>query len=196
MPLTRGSQQAVLVGDHKQLGPLLASLEAKALGADLPLFERLQKKVLPGIGLGTGSGAEVGSNAGGDGTTARVQGGGGGGLAAVLLDTQYRMHPDIAAFPVGHFYDGRLRNGANTPGERAGGVRWVTPAQQHVAAVWGRSLCWKILRGLHINSIPSRTPNACTTCPGGSCGHRCITLLVVREGLHVQVVVMRSVPPT
>lgn len=28
-----------------------------------------------------------------------------------LLDTQYRMHPDISAFPSATFYDGRLKNG-------------------------------------------------------------------------------------
>ena len=42
IPLTRGSPQAVLVGDHRQLGPLVAGRQAKDMGLEVPLFERLQ----------------------------------------------------------------------------------------------------------------------------------------------------------
>ncbi|GIL83982.1 hypothetical protein Vretifemale_12713 [Volvox reticuliferus] len=120
IPLTRGSRQAVLVGDHLQLGPMLRSREARAVGAGVPLFERLQHRASPLQPQPPGGGLEAGdsrqrepglhpSNGGGGG-------GFGGGLESHMLDTQYRMHPEIAAFPAQHFYGGRLRNGANTPG--------------------------------------------------------------------------------
>lgn len=35
-----------------------------------------------------------------------------------LLDTQYRMHPDISAFPSESFYDSRLLDGPNMAGQR------------------------------------------------------------------------------
>lgn len=34
-----------------------------------------------------------------------------GGLMPHLLELQYRMHPDIAAFPSSHFYGGRVMSG-------------------------------------------------------------------------------------
>ena len=33
-----------------------------------------------------------------------------GGLRAHLLQVQYRMHPDIAAFPAHHFYGGAVKS--------------------------------------------------------------------------------------
>jgi superfamily I DNA and/or RNA helicase len=32
-------------------------------------------------------------------------------VAPVMLDTQFRMHPALAAFPAAHFYEGKLRSG-------------------------------------------------------------------------------------
>ncbi|KXZ45061.1 hypothetical protein GPECTOR_59g670 [Gonium pectorale] len=144
IPLTRGSRQAVLVGDHKQLGPLVLSEEARRLGADVPLFERLLRPTpvrtapaapaiaqaeggdrdaasraapLPASGVdGGGGGGAGGTSLTGSGSGGRRAAGGGAGLGAHLLDTQYRMHPDIAAFPARQFYAGRLRNGDHTSG--------------------------------------------------------------------------------
>lgn len=41
------------------------------------------------------------------------------GVPARLLDTQYRMHPAIAAFPSRNFYGGRLKNGVSPEVRRA-----------------------------------------------------------------------------
>ena len=41
VPLTRGCKQLVLIGDHCQLGPVVLSQEAKQLGYDRSLFERM-----------------------------------------------------------------------------------------------------------------------------------------------------------
>eukprot|EP00198_Chlamydomonas_reinhardtii_P006339 XP_001695675.1 predicted protein [Chlamydomonas reinhardtii] len=51
-----------------------------------------------------------------------------GGVAPLLLDTQYRMHPLISAFPSAYFYGGKLRDGvaaADKPVPR--GFAWPKP---------------------------------------------------------------------
>ena len=40
-------------------------------------------------------------------------------MEACLLNTQYRMHSEIAAFPSAQFYEGRVQSGTS-PGSRAG----------------------------------------------------------------------------
>lgn len=75
----------ILVGDHKQLGPVRSSNchEEEMVPSHISPFTRLfSKEGLYGSGLG------------------------------VMFDTQYRMHEDIAAFPNQEFYDGRLQSGA------------------------------------------------------------------------------------
>ena len=44
-----------------------------------------------------------------------------------FLDTQYRCHPDIAAFPSRRFYDGKLQNGVNVRSSE-----YAKPYHQHV----------------------------------------------------------------
>eukprot|EP00899_Mesostigma_viride_P015525 jgi/Mesvir1/23974/Mv10737-RA.1 len=101
IPLMRGIQSVVMVGDPRQLPPTVVSQPAVELGLQHTLFERLQATV---------------------------------GIEPYLLDTQYRMHPDICAFPSRQFYAGRLVS-AVTPAERpapplstrAGGLAWPDP---------------------------------------------------------------------
>jgi len=66
-----------------------------------------------------------------------------------LLDTQYRMHPEISLFPSQTFYDGRLLDGANMAGLRKqpwhrslllGPYRFFDVQGQHSAAPKGHSL--------------------------------------------------------
>ena len=76
-PIMKGSKKVIIVGDHKQLGPVVISPDACALGFELSLFERL---INQGLGLKT-------------------------------LQTQYRMHPAISAFPNKQFYEGKISDG-------------------------------------------------------------------------------------
>jgi hypothetical protein len=78
IPLMKGAQHISLIGDHKQLPPVITSREAQSAGFDISLFERLIRE---------------------------------GNVPSVMLDTQYRMHPSLARFPSGEFYDCLLRDG-------------------------------------------------------------------------------------
>ncbi|KAG5646157.1 hypothetical protein DXG03_004210 [Asterophora parasitica] len=54
IPIMKGSRHLSLIGDHKQLPPVIASPEAQALGLGLSLFERLtQEGVVPSVMLDT-----------------------------------------------------------------------------------------------------------------------------------------------
>ncbi|KAL6881236.1 RNA dependent RNA polymerase domain-containing protein [Trichoderma novae-zelandiae] len=81
VPLVKGCQKAILVGDHVQLRPTVQNM-ALALNFDVSLFERLYTR---------------------QGTTK--------GMTKVMLDTQYRMHPSICSFISKEFYEGRLLSG-------------------------------------------------------------------------------------
>lgn len=78
VPLTKGSSQVAIIGDHKQLPPVIVSEHAQAGGLATSMFERLiHERHVPSI----------------------------------MLDTQYRMHPDISAFSSKTFYNGQLKDG-------------------------------------------------------------------------------------
>ena len=87
IPLTKGCQRAILVGDHVQLRATVQK-HAVVTGFDVSLFERHYKMHdVPGV-------------------------------AKVMLDTQYRMHPDICSFSSNTFYEGQLHTAdamANIP---------------------------------------------------------------------------------
>jgi len=77
LPFLHGAKQAILVGDHRQLGPVITCRETKAAGLDKSLFERMVSM----------------------------------GIRPVRLQVQYRMHPELTAFPSNTFYEGTLQNG-------------------------------------------------------------------------------------
>lgn len=80
VPLTKGCQKAILVGDHVQLRATVRKY-TKALGFEISLFERLYTfENLPE-----------------------------GSLQRVMLNVQYRMHPRICEFPSQEFYEGKLK---------------------------------------------------------------------------------------
>ncbi|KAL4932417.1 RNA dependent RNA polymerase-domain-containing protein [Aspergillus undulatus] len=80
IPLTKGCQRAILVGDHVQLRSTVGKY-AKMMGLEISLFERLYTS------------DEASS----------------GAFSKVMLDIQYRMHPQIGEFPSREFYSGRLK---------------------------------------------------------------------------------------
>jgi regulator of nonsense transcripts 1 len=94
IPLTHGAQRFVLVGDQKQLGPVISDRELERSGYGWSLFERLIE--------------------------AKVE--------HVMLDRQFRMHPEISAFPNKHFYQGRLHDGVSQK-ERCGAPMTCFPIQ-------------------------------------------------------------------
>ncbi|KAF8627603.1 hypothetical protein AX17_006174 [Amanita inopinata Kibby_2008] len=52
IPLMKGSRHVALIGDHKQLSPVIQSREAQSLGLGISLFERLtQEGVVPSLML-------------------------------------------------------------------------------------------------------------------------------------------------
>ncbi|KAL5627130.1 hypothetical protein FOBRF1_001473 [Fusarium oxysporum] len=87
VPLVKGCSQAILVGDHVQLRPTV-NQTALALDFDISLFERLYTKVKHSKGNGV--------------------------LRALMLDTQYRIHPKLCEFNSGQFYEGRLESGISS----------------------------------------------------------------------------------
>ncbi|RKP10557.1 AAA domain-containing protein, partial [Thamnocephalis sphaerospora] len=85
VPLTKGAKHAVIIGDHKQLPPLILDAEAQKGGLGLSLLERMTYA----------------------------------GAPSTMLNTQYRMHPAICAFPSTYFYLGQLANGDATAEQQA-----------------------------------------------------------------------------
>lgn len=83
IPLVKGCQRAVLVGDHVQLRATVRKY-ASTLDFDVSLMERLR------------TGAATSPNT---------------SIERVMLDTQYRMHPDICRFPSSEFYQDQLLTG-------------------------------------------------------------------------------------
>ncbi|ODO06211.1 hypothetical protein L198_01443 [Cryptococcus wingfieldii CBS 7118] len=78
IPLMKGSSHVSIIGDHKQLPPVIISEDAHSGGLSTSLFERLIHE---------------------------------GHVPSIMLDTQYRMHPALSAFPSKTFYSSLLQDG-------------------------------------------------------------------------------------
>lgn len=91
VPLVKGCQKVILVGDHVQLRATVQQ-HAVLQGFDISLFERLYKRKQQVNQSDTG-------------------------VCKVMLDTQYRMHEDVCKFSSAEFYEGKLRTGVS-PNER------------------------------------------------------------------------------
>ncbi|GAP83628.1 putative NAM7-nonsense-mediated mRNA decay protein [Rosellinia necatrix] len=104
VPLTKGCQRALLVGDHVQLRPTVQQL-ASALDFDVSLFERLYTQT-----------------AGADSTDCDS------GFPKLMLDTQYRMHPSICKFSSEQFYEGKLLTGIQRTDRLLGATMFPWPA--------------------------------------------------------------------
>jgi len=82
MPLTYKMTKMILIGDPMQLSATVISKRANSLKLGRSLFERFYKY------FGDCNGEQKNP--------------------ILMLDQQYRMHPQICEFPSKHFYDGRL----------------------------------------------------------------------------------------
>ena len=80
IPLVKGCERVILVGDHVQLRATVGK-HSQLVDFDVSLFERLWN------------------------STNEVA------IRKVMLDTQYRMHPDICQFPSAEFYEHKLLTG-------------------------------------------------------------------------------------
>ncbi len=87
----------VLIGDHKQLPPVIRSREAQIRGLNISLFERLTEE---------GGRSQMYMCARFLPLTRRLS-----VVPSIMLDMQYRMHPEISRFPSSEFYARSLKDG-------------------------------------------------------------------------------------
>ena len=87
----------VLIGDHKQLPPVIRSREAQIRGLNIGLFERLTEEG----GMSIKNAPTIH-----EGLTRRLS-----VIQSIMLDMQYRMHPEISRFPSSEFYARSLKDG-------------------------------------------------------------------------------------
>ncbi|KDR78403.1 hypothetical protein GALMADRAFT_1319277 [Galerina marginata CBS 339.88] len=99
IPIMKGSRHLALIGDHKQLPPIIVSQQAKEDGFGVSLFERLTEE---GRTYCTLFSFRI---SGSRQTLSYAD------VPTVMLDVQYRMHPAISHFPSMEFYDLALQDG-------------------------------------------------------------------------------------
>lgn len=87
------SSHVAIIGDHKQLPPVIISPSAQIGGLATSLFERLIHERSQFTDLEVSEAHEYSD------------------VPSIMLDTQYRMHPEISSFPSQAFYNSDLRDG-------------------------------------------------------------------------------------
>lgn len=97
LTLAKSAEHFVLVGDHRQLRPVVKNRDAALLGLGRSLFERLSKQK-----------EQFDSH-----PSLRF-------APSVLLRQQYRMHPSMNRFPSQHFYGGQVGDDESTTLRPAG----------------------------------------------------------------------------
>jgi hypothetical protein len=110
---SRRPARCLLVGDPAQLPATMSSEVARRAGHDRSLMQRLVDAANAAAADATGTGAGAGT---GEGRVVAASNHASSIAKAswyTLLDTQYRMHPDISAFPSARFYDGEVKDAAS-----------------------------------------------------------------------------------
>jgi len=129
IPLKLGFNKLVMVGDHEQLPATVTSMKAKELDYQQSLFGRL-------FSFLTGGGSnqmETASSAGNTPPMVSTK------CPVLRLDTQYRMHQEIADWPARYFYGGLLTSGGQTRDSMM--APYTVMHVQGVAKVEGGN-CW------------------------------------------------------
>lgn len=80
IPILKGCQHLIMVGDQKQLGPVVLNSRAEHAGLKKSLFERMIQN----------------------------------GYMPTMLNTQYRMHPELNQFSSDQFYNSQVQDGVTT----------------------------------------------------------------------------------
>ncbi|KAE8231934.1 hypothetical protein CF326_g3040 [Tilletia indica] len=103
VPLMKGCEHLAIIGDHRQLPPVVCSSAARAGGLGQSLFERL-------IGADNDT---IHNEASVEDDTA-VKEDSATRIPSTMLTVQHRMHPSLSLFPNRTFYDGVLQDGPRT----------------------------------------------------------------------------------
>jgi hypothetical protein len=145
----RRPKRCLLVGDPAQLPATMASEVARRAGHDVSLMQRL-------LNIAHGEKLAVGAP----------------GLREwyTLLDTQYRMHPDISKFPSAQFYRGSVRDadvvlnrglGFHPVNPSVNSISWIKSPFVFVNVASGRETRGGDIKGGAISkALKSRNPSA------------------------------------
>lgn len=127
IPITKCAQRLVLVGDHRQLPPVITVDTLKRSGLSISLFERL-------LDVYNADNPDCAVSKGDPARRARYVNP--MGIQPCMLEIQYRMHPLICHWPSAAFYEGRLVNGVDASHRIAPkGFPWRARADGSLAPV-------------------------------------------------------------